>query len=63
VNVRVAGGQTVTRIVVEDQGSVVLISTDEEVAIAEQEGRPPLVVGFRRRDVEAADNQLIRRGS
>jgi len=48
VTVTQFGGTIAQKIVVEDQGSVLILTTEEEWAKAERENRPPVVVGFRR---------------
>ena len=50
VQLRSARG-VIERIVVEDFGDVITVSTKEEIELAEREGRAPFVAGFRKTDV------------
>ncbi len=51
VQVRVYGGQVVTRRLVEVRGQIALISTDEECESAAREQREPICIGFPLSDV------------
>ena len=42
------GGVVAEKILVEDRGDVLIVTTEEEWRVAESEGRPPISVGFRR---------------
>lgn len=41
----------IVRRVVEIRGEVVVVARDEELEKAKREGRPPLLVGFRTKDI------------
>jgi hypothetical protein len=51
VTVKLYGGETAQRRVVEDKGSVVVICAEEEYVSAKREGREPIGLGFPREDV------------
>jgi hypothetical protein len=51
VTVRLYGGETAQRRVIEDKGEVVVICAEEEYVNARREGRQPLGLGFPREDV------------
>jgi hypothetical protein len=42
------GGTIAEKILVEDQGEVLIVTTEAEWMAAEAENRPPVTVGFRR---------------
>ena len=48
VTVVVYGGTIEKKILVEDRGDVLVVTTEEEWRAAETENRPPVVVGFKR---------------
>jgi hypothetical protein len=48
VNVVVYGGAIEEKILVEDRGDVLIVTTKDEWKVAEHENRPPVAVGFRR---------------
>lgn len=48
VIVKQYGGSIAEKVVVEDRGDVLLVTTHEEWADSQREGREPIVVGFRR---------------
>jgi hypothetical protein len=41
----------IERVVVEDQGNIISVCTAEDLAVAQAEGREPLVVGFKKSDL------------
>lgn len=41
----------ITRVVVEDLGEVLLVTRQEELSAARQQGREPAAVGFKKQDV------------
>lgn len=47
VRLEAFGGEQIVRRVVEIQDDVILVCRDEELRRAQEQGRPPLVVGFR----------------
>lgn len=49
--VRAFDGKVLERIVVADQGEVVIITKEEEYDAARREGREPLAVGFKKKDI------------
>ncbi len=53
VTVHVYGGTIAEKILVEDRGDVLLLTTETEWRAAERESRQPIVVGFRREYVAA----------
>ena len=48
VTVYIYGGTIAEKILVEDRGDVLLLTTEAEWSAAEKESRQPIVVGFRR---------------
>ena len=48
ITVRVFGGTTADKIVVEDKGDVLVVTTEEEWLAFQAENRVPVVVGFKR---------------
>jgi hypothetical protein len=48
VTVRQYGGKIVEKVLVEDRGDVLLVTTPQEWAESQREDRDPIVVGFRR---------------
>lgn len=42
------GGTISTKVLIEDQGSVLIVTREEEWEACQRESRPPVVVGFRR---------------
>lgn len=48
VTVTVFGGTIEEKILVEDKGDVLVVTTEDEWNAAERENRLPIVVGFRR---------------
>ena len=48
VTVMQYGGVTAEKILVEDRGEVLILTTEEEWVAAQSEGRDPIVVGFKR---------------
>ena len=48
VTVTQYGGTISEKILVEDRGDVLLVTTEEEFRAAEKEKRPPVSVGFRK---------------
>jgi hypothetical protein len=52
VRVRVYGGATVTRQVVEQMGQTVALATEEECKRAAREQRRPICIGFPLRDIK-----------
>ena len=42
------GGMISTKILIEDRGDVLILTSEEEFEKAERESRAPVVVGFRR---------------
>ena len=42
------GGVFAEKILVEDRGEVLIVTTEEEWEASKREGRPPISVGFRR---------------
>lgn len=51
VRVQAYGGEQLVRRVVEVKGDVVLICRDEEFQAAAKEGREPVSIGFKTKDV------------
>jgi hypothetical protein len=47
VTVIVFGGAVEEKILVEDRGNVLLVTTEEEFALSVVQNRPPVAVGFR----------------
>ena len=45
------GGMTAEKILVEDRGDVLVVTTDEEWTASVAENRPPVSVGFKREDL------------
>jgi len=48
VTVRQYGGRVVEKVLVKDQGDVLLVTTPEEWEISQREEREPVTVGFKR---------------
>jgi hypothetical protein len=48
VTVKVYGGKIAEKILVEDRGEVLLVTTEDEWIASEAENRVPVSVGFRR---------------
>jgi len=48
ISVREYGGRIVEKILVEDLGEVVLVTTPEEWDLAQSEQRKPITVGFKK---------------
>jgi hypothetical protein len=48
VTVRQYGGKIVEKVLVEDRGDVLIVTTPEEWESAQREEREPVVVGFKR---------------
>ena len=47
VTVRVFGGATEEKILVNEEENVLIVTTEEEFKASERENRPPVAVGFR----------------
>ncbi len=48
VTVIVYGGTIEKKILVEDRGNILIVTTEDEWKAAERENRPPVAIGFRR---------------